>query len=102
MRRHLEIKHANFKNKPQEFFERELRQLSSSKIKATDTINKKGLEASYIVSYRVTRTGKPHTIVKHFILPAATDMAGAMLGGKAKKTHTDHDFIKQHDFMTHQ
>ena len=53
------------------------------RIKASDTINKKGLEASYMVSYRVARTGKPH-IVEEFILPAAAVMT--MLGEKAKKT----------------
>ena len=46
----------------------------------------KGLEASYMVSYRVARTGKPHTIVEDLILPAAVDMAGIMLGEKAQKT----------------
>ena len=49
-------------------------------------MNKKGLEASYMVSYQVARTGKPHTIMEDLILPAAADMAGTMLGGKAKKT----------------
>ena len=54
------------------FFERELRLLLSIKtcIKATDTINKKGLEVSYMVSYRVARTGKSHTIVEDLNLPA--------------------------------
>jgi hypothetical protein len=47
--------------------------------------NKKGLEAS-IVSNRVARTGKPHTIVEDLIVPAAEDMAGTMLGEKAQKT----------------
>ena len=37
-------------------------------------------------SYRVSRTGKPHTIVEYLILPAAVDMAGTLLGEKAKKT----------------
>ena len=55
-------------------------------MKATDTINKKGLEASYMVSYRVARTGKSHTIVGDLIIPAAADMAGTMLGEKAQKT----------------
>jgi hypothetical protein len=32
------------------------------RIEATDTINKKGLQASYMVSYRVARTRKSHTI----------------------------------------
>ena len=39
-----------------------------------------------MVSYRVARTDKPHTIVEDLILPAATDMAGTMLGEKAQKT----------------
>ena len=43
------------------------------------------LEASYMVSYRVARTCKPHTIVEDLILPAAADMAWTMLGEKAKK-----------------
>ena len=72
----------------------EIRKVKSC-IKATDTINKKGLEASYMVSYRVARTG---TIVEDLILPAAVDMAG----GKGQKNYTDNAFIKQHCFTMHQ
>ena len=80
LRRHLQTKHANLKNKPQEFFEQELRRLlSSNTCIATDTINRNGLEAFHMVSYRVARTGKPHTIVEDFFLPAAADIAGTML-----------------------
>ena len=57
---------------------------SKTCIKATD--KKKGLEASHMVSYRVARAGKPHTIVEDLIIPAAMDMAGIMLGEKAPKT----------------
>ena len=39
-----------------------------------------------MVSYRVARTDKPHTIVEDLILPAATDMAGTLLGEKVEKT----------------
>ena len=90
VRRHLETKHANLKNKPQEFFQRELRLLSSSKtcIKATDAINKKALESSYMVSYRVARTGKHHTIVEDLSLPASADMAW---GKNPKKLYSFHD-----------
>jgi hypothetical protein len=68
------------------FSELEVRHLSTSKtcIKATDPSNKKGLEAFYMASYRVARTGKPHTIVEDLILPAAANMAGTMLGKKAQ------------------
>ena len=64
-------------------------------------MNKKGLEESYMVNYREAKTGKPHTIVENFILPAAADMAGTMLGIKVKKP-TDNAFIKPHCFTTHQ
>jgi hypothetical protein len=85
---------ANLKNKPQEFFERELRQLSSIKtgIKATDTINKKGLVASYMVSHQVTKTSEPHTIVEDLILPAAAHIAWTMVVEKGpKKLYRQHE-----------
>ena len=68
----------------------------------------KGLEASYMVRNRFIiqnikntcfRTGKPHTIVEDLILPAAADMAGTMLGEKAKKiiqTMISNTFFKMH------
>ena len=76
----LETKHGNLKNKPQAFFERELDDFRV----ATDTINKTWLEVSYMVSYRVARTGKCHTIVEDLILPAAAEMAGTILEEMAK------------------
>jgi hypothetical protein len=57
---------------------------SKTCIKATDTINKKGLEESYMVSYRVARTGKPHITVEDFILPAEVDVLDNA-GGKGPK-----------------
>ena len=52
LRRHLETKHAHLRNKPQEFFERELRlSISKTSIWETDTVNRSGLQASYMVSY---------------------------------------------------
>ena len=38
-----------------------------------------------MMSYRVARTDKPHTIVGDLIISAAADMDGTMLGEKAKK-----------------
>ena len=47
-----------------------------------------------MVSYRVAKIDKHHSIVDDLILPAATDMAGTMVGEKAQKT-IDNTFIKQ-------
>ena len=56
----------------------------------------------YMVSYRVTKTGKPHTTVEDLILPAAADdTAGTMLGEKGKKKNIDNAFFKQHCFTMH-
>jgi hypothetical protein len=53
-----------------------------------------------MVSYRVARTGKHHTIVEDFILSAAADMAGTMLGEKAQKTiqtmHLSNNTVSRH------
>lgn len=64
LHRRLQTKHAHLRNKPWEFIEQELRRLSISKtcIWETDTINRSGLQASYVVSYHVAKTGKPHTV----------------------------------------
>ena len=45
----------------------------------------KALEASYEVSLRIAKAGKPHTIGESLILPSATDMVRIMLGDKAAK-----------------
>ena len=41
-----------------------------------------------MVSYRVARTGKPHTIVEDLIIPASADMAGTILGVRPKTVQT--------------
>jgi hypothetical protein len=53
---------------------------------------------SYMVSYWVAWTGKPHTIVEELILPSAADMTGTI----GPKNYTDNVFIKQHRFTMHQ
>lgn len=55
LRRPLETNHAHLKDKPREFFDRQLGQFYTSKlcITAADNVDKKALEAWYMVSYRV-------------------------------------------------
>ncbi|QQP54724.1 Uncharacterized protein FKW44_007647 [Caligus rogercresseyi] len=50
-------------------------------------MNKKALEASYMVSYRIAQTGKPHTIMEEFFLPSAADAVGVMLGERQKVSY---------------
>jgi hypothetical protein len=55
-----------------------------------------------MVSYGVVRTGKPHTIVEYFILPAAVDMAGTMLGEKTPQKTVQTMTSSNNCFMMHQ
>ncbi|XP_039877592.1 zinc finger BED domain-containing protein 5-like [Simochromis diagramma] len=88
LRRHLETNHPHLKNKPREYFERQLKSLLTSKtcIQVPDLMNKNRLQASYMVSYRVAKNSKPHTFVEDLILPAALDMVGTIWGKRQKKT----------------
>jgi hypothetical protein len=48
-------------------------------------VNMKAVEASYKVSLRIAKAGKPHTIAESLLLPAAEDMASSVLGEKVAK-----------------
>jgi hypothetical protein len=45
----------------------------------------KAVEASYKVSLRIAKAGKPHTTAESLLLPAAKDMASSVLGEKVAK-----------------
>jgi hypothetical protein len=76
LRRHLENKHCDVKNKPTEFFQRRLGTLNYGKdiVSALGSINSKALEASYLLSLRIAKTGKPHSIGENLLLPAIKDV----------------------------
>lgn len=45
----------------------------------------KAVEASILVSLRIAKCGKPHTMDEELILPAAKDMVTCMLGEPSAK-----------------
>jgi hypothetical protein len=81
---HFETKHGDLKHMPLEYFQRKLSDLSASKgqIMSFSGVNMKAVEASYKVSLRIARAGKPHAIGESLLLPAAKDMASSVLGEK--------------------
>jgi hypothetical protein len=82
LKRHLETKHSEIKNKPQEYFCRKFDdvRIHQKSFFNTTTISSKALLASYEVAYRTAQNKKPHTT--GLILAAATDMLQTMLGEK--------------------
>jgi hypothetical protein len=85
--RHYETKHGGLKHKPLEYFQRKLSDLSASKDQTMSfsRVNTKAEEASYKVSLKIAKAGKPHTIGQPLLLPAAKDMASSVLGEKVAK-----------------
>jgi hypothetical protein len=85
--RHLETKHGDLKHKLLEYFQRKLSDLSASKgqIMSFSGVNIKAVEASYKVSLRIAKAGKPLTIGESLLLPAAKDMASSVSGEKVAK-----------------
>lgn len=82
MKRHLNTRHQNLKNKPKEFFIMKKEEMKTSKNIMTSFYGstKKVVEASYLVSLKIAKCGKPHNIGEELILPATKDIVKCMLG----------------------
>ncbi|XP_051782582.1 zinc finger BED domain-containing protein 5-like, partial [Erpetoichthys calabaricus] len=84
---HIETKHSHFTNKPVDFFQRKLLDMKSSKniVSHFININENAVYASYLISLRIARAGKPHTIGEDLVLPSIKDAVGVMFGEKEVK-----------------
>ncbi|KAL0879427.1 hypothetical protein ABMA27_003178 [Loxostege sticticalis] len=74
LRRHLETKHPQYVDKPIDFFT----------MKTVLATNSEYLRASFLVAYKIAKTGKPYNIAEE-LLPAAKDMVSCVLGDKFSK-----------------
>jgi hypothetical protein len=83
LRRRLETKHCDVKNKPIDFFSDTY--YGKDIVSAMGSINSKVLEASYLLSLRIAKTGKPHSIGENLLLPAINDVVKTMFGNKLLK-----------------
>ncbi|CAK1588276.1 unnamed protein product [Parnassius mnemosyne] len=73
LKRHLETKHPQLKNKDESYFKRLATKLKSQQVdfQKHPTVNQKALQASFEVSFLIDKTKKPHNIGEMLILPAA-------------------------------
>jgi len=83
--RHLETKHADYKNKECDIFKRLARNnentsILTSYIKPANKDNQNAIEASYRISYRIAKCGKNHTIAENLIFPCIKDTVQCMFG----------------------
>jgi hypothetical protein len=84
LKRHLETKHSEMKNKPEEYFSRKLDciRIQQKSFLNTTSRSSEALLASYQVSCRTAQNMKPHKIAETMVLPTATGMVQTMFLGK--------------------
>lgn len=87
LRRHIDTKHTDLNSQPLEFFQKKLNALKMSKRKLLHftKINEKAMRASYLISYRIAKTGTAHTIGETLVLPAIKDTVEIMFGENSLK-----------------
>ena len=85
--RHLNSKHVTSKDKPLEYLERKKREQEGQEkfLRATTSINKNALRASFLVANRIAKAKKPFTIGEELILPSTKDICCELLGEAAVK-----------------
>ncbi|CAI6355369.1 unnamed protein product [Macrosiphum euphorbiae] len=91
LKRHLELKHPEYKEKPIDFFINRRRQLKSSKKNMTSMFSlspqtENLVLASYEISKLIAETGYPHTIGEKLILPAMKIISSRICEKKTGKT----------------
>ena len=84
---HVETPHPELKHKPLDFFKKLLTHLKTGQriLCHYTNLNEKSLYASYLISLRIVKAGKPHTIGETLVFPAITDTVKVFFGGKSKK-----------------
>lgn len=84
LKRHLETKHFNLREKSIDYFQRLKNELHKNKqvIKQYSSVSQCALKGSFLVSYRIAKCLKPYTVGEELILPAAIDLCTEVVGEK--------------------
>lgn len=84
LKRYLDTKHPNLKEKPIEYFESLKPNFHKNQkiIKKYSSVSQSALKASFLVSYRIAKCLKPYTVGEELILPAAIEMCTEMINEK--------------------
>ena len=83
LKRHLETKHSQLKNKHIDYFKKKNQELNKMKKvfkKIVSEDHKNALISSYKISFRIAQQEKAHTIAENLIKPCAKDLVESMIG----------------------
>ena len=87
LKRHLETKHTDCKDKDLSFFERKANCVKRSRMDSSGVFqqqNRAAVEATFVVSLRIAKAKKPHTTAEQLILPCAKDINRILIGKEAE------------------
>ena len=87
LKRHLETKHTDRKDKDLSFFERKANCVKRSRMDSSGVFqqqNRAAVEATFVVSLRIAKAKKSHTIAEQLILPCAKDINRILIGKEAE------------------
>jgi hypothetical protein len=83
--RHLKTKRDSLADRGTEFFKRKAEIVKKTRLDSSGFYQQKNaaaVEASYLVTQRIAKVKKQHTIVEELILPCAKDVVSVMMGGE--------------------
>ncbi|XP_039213888.1 zinc finger BED domain-containing protein 5-like [Crotalus tigris] len=83
LKRHFESKHPSYAGKDTNYFRTKADGLKKARLDTGGKYHKQNIaaiEASYVVTLRIARAMKPHTIAEELLLPAAKDIVRLMIG----------------------
>ena len=88
LKQHLHNVHPHTKDKEKIYLERQSRALKKMRLDASGeffTRERKIVEASYVVAFKIAKQKKPHSIGETLIKPCVLKMADIMLGKDAER-----------------
>ncbi|GBP76004.1 Protein FAM200B [Eumeta japonica] len=98
LRRHLETKHPQYVDKPIDFFVRKKEELATLKktMKTVLAANSEYLRASFLVAYKVAKTGKSYNIAEELTLAATKNMTLESTTKGEDIFNIINDYIEEH------
>uniref|UniRef100_A0A667WR08 DUF4371 domain-containing protein n=1 Tax=Myripristis murdjan TaxID=586833 RepID=A0A667WR08_9TELE len=101
LKRHLQTRHPEYKNKTKDFFLRKSEEYTRQKTTMVNisTISNNAQKISYLLSQQIAKAKKPHTIGEDLIIPSAEiiceNMFGKEFGNKVKAVPLSNDTVKR-------
>jgi len=88
LKRHLDTKHPNFKEKNREFFQQKADSIRRSRLDSTgsfQTYSTNIVKVSYEVAYEIAKAKKPHNIAEELIMPCTKIIVQSIFGKESLK-----------------